>query len=136
MWRVLKMQTPEESSYEMLRKLVLNRHLNVEERKILGRKQIDSLEVFRIISEVLAGQKSYPPNSHSWKKGEPCGDGYFIEKLENEGYRLHFQRAHQPDFWTLAEKSHIDFSDMNSAVKKYIENEFGKDIDGIGIKYK
>jgi hypothetical protein len=119
----------------LLKKLVLSRHLNVEERKQFGRDKILAFEIVKVIADELEKSGSYPPGVHPWKEGDSVYEGFLIEKLESGKFRLHCQRHYATAPWAMAETRQWDYSSIQSVAKAFVSKEYGAHIDGIAIKH-
>ena len=125
----------DETRVAAIRKLVMTGHLNVEERGVFEARPLEEGELHTMISIMLSQEGCIPPGSRPWKEGEAVQEGYFIERLDNGKYRLHWQRHHATNPFQLAENFHRDHSKPWNAVRAFIRKEYGKTIDGIPIRY-
>jgi hypothetical protein len=119
----------------LLRRLVLRETLSREERASLGGARIPAGALAGLIEAELAGVPFFPPQARPWKSGEPCMEGFFIEGLPGGRYRVHCQRHHTLDPFTMAEGYCDDYAGSRAAVMAYLHEQHGKAIDGIGIDY-
>jgi hypothetical protein len=129
------MENSENISGVLLKKLVLSRHLNAEERKQFGREKIHASEIVKIIQEALEKSDSFPPGVHPWKEGEIVYEGFIIEKLASGKFRLHCQRHYAIVPWAMAESKQWDYSSVQTVAKAFVSKEYGTHVDGIAIEH-
>lgn len=125
----------EEPRVSAIYQLVSTGHLNVEDRRIFEDRPLKEAELHAMISILLSQDGCFPPGAKPWKKGEAVREGYFIERLDNGRFRLHWQRHHPIDPFQLVESFHRDHSKLWDAVQVFIRKEYGPKIDGIPIRY-
>lgn len=117
----------------LISKLLLDFHLNNYERKLI--KNIEYKEICRFLESYFSTNKIYPPKASIWKKNEAVYEGGFIEKISKTLFRVHYQRSYANNPYLLAESKHLDFPDLESALKVLLSQEWKNSIDGISIIY-
>ena len=116
---------------ELIDVLIATGHLNVPDRKALGR--ISRREVFNAVCARVERDGRFPPNASEAKEGQPVFEGPQIQRSEDGGYMGINQRASVHDFSVLAEVVKRRFGSVAAVVEWYIDSEWGKGIDGIRI---
>ena len=121
---------------DILKKLVIKGHINVIERNDFKDNKIPINSIAETILKSLNENKMFPPNAEVWKLGQSVFEGYFIEKVKEDKYLLHSQRAHaiQPNM--LADSKYEEFISKSEVVTEYIRLAWGDSIDGIRIDCK
>jgi len=115
----------------LVEKLVCKQHLNVEEREMLGSKLVNLSEVKDVIREHLQNEKFFPPVEIS-KPGQKFGyEGYIIEKVKDNSFKLHSQtNGPLGDF--REDKIVGEFNSVNAVLEVFFEHT--SNIDGIKIE--
>ena len=117
----------------LIGKLVITGHLNVPERLALGSQPLNMSEVAAVVISVLKETGSFPEKANLWIQGQIVDERAILQKLPDGKLRLIQQRANPIDPTVLDQQKLTDFSDVESAVKSYINTEWGGGIDGIPI---
>jgi hypothetical protein len=118
---------------QLIQKLLTTLHLNVFERKIFDEQALGIEEIINVIEFELKSNKIFPPNATIWKPGQAVYEGSIIEKINNNEFLLHYQRAYPMNPFELAEKSEIKFQDFTSLIHAYIQENYRFNIDGINV---
>ena len=115
----------------LVEKLVWKQHLNVEEREMLGSKSVKLSEVKDVVREHLKSEQFFPPVEIS-KPGQKFGyEGYIIEKVKNNSFKLHCQiNGPLGDF--REDKIVGEFNSIDAVLEAFFKNT--SNIDGIEIE--
>jgi hypothetical protein len=116
---------------ELIKKVFQTLHLNAIERRDLV--EIYEGEVYEFISNYFKENSIYPPMASVWVKNNPVYEGYLIQKENNLKFSVVVQRHYANNPYQLAETKKVDFPDLNSAIKFFVEHEWKYIIDGIKI---
>jgi len=118
--------------YRPIEKLVLNLHLNADERKSLGTEPVLKSEIASVLLSALKCSGRFPPNSAPWQPGQCVCEGYFHEVLQDGKVRLWWQRSFANNPSQLAEQRHWGFHDSAQAVNEFVKREWAiGHIDGV-----
>jgi len=115
----------------LIEKLVLELHLNVEERGMLGSKTVKQSEVQEVIKDEIEKCGAFPPNIEFSKPGESAYEGHFIKKT-NLGCELFYNEC--SPFGTLRGTHLISKKPINDAIEEFLDKELHFDINGIKIE--
>lgn len=108
----------------LVRKLVLNRHLNVSERRIIG--PVTRQEVAAILKSLLLTDGVFPIEGR-----EGFGyEGTYVGRV-SVGAQLIRSRTYATNPQAVAERRIDHFQDVDAAIEAFIECEWSKGIDGI-----
>jgi hypothetical protein len=112
---------------ELIEKLVLNLHVSVAERQLLG--VVHEGEIAEVIRAILDQQGSFPRP----RRGAAIYEGAVI--TTDTGHpEITWERSHPINPTVLAEERQQSFNDLESAIRAYIDSEWPQGIDGIAIK--
>jgi hypothetical protein len=111
---------------EALKKLVVEWHLNVAERQILG--NVQRQEVFEIVKALLLTQGAFPTHV-----GRTTNEGARLIRVSS-GVQIVWQRSYPWDPSTVAERHTETYAEIDLAIQKYIDTEWRSGIDGIVLK--
>lgn len=111
----------------ILRKLVIDGHVNVAERQILG--QVYRREVAQIVKEFLETNERF--SNH--EVGGAVYEGATLIKAPS-GARITWQRAYAWDPFTVAESRTEEHPDLDIAIERFITTEWAEGIDGVSVK--
>jgi hypothetical protein len=117
----------------LIEKLVTTGHLNMPERLALRSNPLNTSEVAAVITSVLKRIGSFPEKAKPWIQGQIVDERTILQKLPGGKLRLIQQRANPIAPTVLDQQTLTEFSDVESAVKSYIETEWDGGIDGIPI---
>jgi hypothetical protein len=109
-------------------------HLNAVERQEFKNTPVNIKEVKDIIREDLDDKKVFPETASIWKDGQAVFEGYFLEKTEDNKYKLHWQRHQALNPFQHADSMIEDYDDFEKLISDYIKKEYNYNIDGITIK--
>jgi len=110
----------------LLRKLVLDRHLSVSERPILG--AVARQEVAAIVKSLLLADTVFPIEGR-----EGFGfEGAFLG-LTSSGIQLVSSRTYATNPRVVAERRVVHFKDIDTATEAFINSEWINGIDGIPL---
>ncbi len=114
---------------QLIRKLVLNLHVNVAERKILGTLQ--KHEVAEVIRAILDEQGAFPR-----RRQGPVVYERAVITTDNGQPEITWERPHLFDLTVVAEQRRQTFANLDSAITTYIDSEWPRGIDGITIQQR
>jgi hypothetical protein len=110
----------------LLRRLVLNRHLNVAERQIVG--SVRRHEVLAILRSLLLANSVFPPEGR---------EGFFYEGATigrvSSGVQITLSRAYAVHPQRIAERRIERYEDLDAAIEAFVDLEWSQGIDGIPI---
>jgi hypothetical protein len=112
---------------ELIRKLLLNLHVPVAERLLIGNLYAD--EVAGAIRAILAERGAFPKP----RQGTVTYEGAVI-RTDTGQPEITWERSHPLDPTTVAERRRKTFTDVDSAISAYIDSEWPRGIDGIVIE--
>ena len=112
---------------ELIKKLVLNLHVNVAERQFLG--TLHEGEIAEVIRTILGERGAFPM---------PRQDGLVYEgaviTTDTGLTEVTWERSHPLNPTVLAERRWQRFTDLDSVIRAYIDSEWPQGIDGIAIQ--
>jgi len=111
---------------ELIRKLVLNLHVNVIERQILG--ILHEEEVTEAIRAILDEQGAFPRRRY----GPSVYEGAVIT-TDNGQPEVTWERPSPLNPTVVADQRRQTFANMDAAIRAYIDSEWPRGIDGIVI---
>ncbi len=117
----------------LFKKLFAWKGLSAEERTYLTDKTITITEVSDFIEEELKTNNYFPKEAFKWSEGKSVYEGCFIEKIENNKYKVHWQRHHPLNPYGLAEKNEINCKSLKFAIDVYLQSEHRYEIGGFKI---
>jgi hypothetical protein len=112
---------------DLLRELVVQGHLNVSQRQVLG--AVSRREVTELVKSLLLLQGAFPLRGHS----NAVHDGPTLNQTSS-GTEITWRRAYPWDPFTVAESQTEIFTDVDSAIKRFVESEWSSGIDGVELK--
>ena len=112
---------------ELIRKLVLNLHVNVTERQILG--ILHEEEVVEAVRAILDEQGAFPKRRH----GPVVYEGAVIT-VDNGKPEITWERPRLLELTVIAEQRRQIFPDVDSAIRAFIDCEWPRGIDGIALQ--
>lgn len=113
----------------LIEKLVTTGHLNVPERRELGRITRDEVKV--AVREILERDGGFPPAARA--DAGAVYEGPQIRRSEQGGYLAIVRRCPPLAPNVVAESSEQSFPDAESVVDWYVQAEWGAEIDGIPL---
>jgi len=122
------------SRQELIKILLTDFHLNSIDRQVFKNSPIQLKEILDTIEIELRNKNIFPGKATLWKKGEPVFEGFFIEKINENKFKLHAQRHYATDPFTLAESNEQEFLNFEKLVEEYIKREYKFIIDGLKIE--
>lgn len=111
----------------LIRKLLLNLHVNVAERQILGILHED--EVAEAVRAILDEQGAFPKR----RQGPVVYEGAVIT-ADNGKPEITWERPLPLDLTVIAEQRIRTFPNVDSAIRAFIDSEWPRGIDGITIQ--
>jgi hypothetical protein len=117
----------------LLEKLVISLHLNVPERRILGSDCVSVDEVAAVVKRLLERNGLFPPNAKPWQPGEIVFEGFFLVKRPDGKVQMCWQRSNPILPTQLADQGSAEYDDLDEAVSRFIQSEWGSGIDGIPL---
>lgn len=120
-----------QSREHIIIKLLSSNHLNVIERKELGKLTFS--ETLNAVDRYFNENRFLPITINTWDDDSLCYEGFSIEKDSiNVGqYILHLQVA--GPFMNLTKNEKWMYNSLSDALDKYLHKEFNYIIDGIRI---
>jgi len=110
----------------LLAKLLIEGHINVPERLILG--AVTREEVKHLLKALLSAEGSFP----KLNEGRAIYEGATLA-LTAAGAEITWTRAYPWDPFTLAEKAAKTFLEGDAAIDAFIDSEWSKGIDGVRL---
>lgn len=120
-----------EQRKELVKRLLSDFHLNVMDRSGFKDQPLTTNEIEDLIESELKTTNIFPSKASKWTTGNHVFEGYFIEKLSDGKYKLHFQRHFATDPFQLAEKQEEIFISLDEITKEYLRREYNYNIDGL-----
>ena len=117
---------------ELVQKLVATWHLNVDERRAFAAAPLKRAEIESAVAEALARDGVYPEAARAGADGRTGYEGSYLVARE-DGWQLHWQRAHPLYPGHIVEATKRHFGDRDEAIGSYIEEVWKGQIDGIPI---
>ncbi|MGA9673334.1 MAG: hypothetical protein WBQ94_29355 [Terracidiphilus sp.] len=111
----------------LLRKLVVNRHLDVAERQFVG--LVRTREVAAILRSLVLADSVFPAEGREGFAYE----GVTIGRVSC-GAQIIFSRTHALHPQSIAERRVERYEDLDAAIQAFIDHEWGEGIDGIPIE--
>ena len=117
------------SEFEIVKKLVLERHINVPERRSLPEGKAKGSLIFQVIEDTIREKGRYPFHI---KPGEPYQGG-IIERLGLDEYIVHWQAEVSLSRFATVKKEY--FSSLQIAMQSFVEKEWPDGIDAVAIDW-
>ncbi|MGA2352679.1 MAG: hypothetical protein ABSF70_19760 [Terracidiphilus sp.] len=112
---------------DILKKLVVNGHVDVTERHVLG--VVGKQEVAEVVKLLLWMNGVFP--DHRGAKG--VYEGATLVQAR-DGVQITWERAYPRDPFTVAERRTESIKEVDTAIEKFIESEWSDGIDGVKLK--
>jgi len=109
---------------DLLKKLGIQGHLSVPERQALG--TVHQRDVIDLAKSLLLAHSAFPNHNET----EAVYEGATLT-LEPTGIQIMWRRAYPWDPFSVAESRAEIFSDLETAIQRFIDSEWGSGIDGI-----
>jgi len=113
---------------ELIDRLVTTGHLNVPDRKMLGR--VSRAEIRDAIRARLEKDRFFPPNAQA---SGFVYEGPQLRYMDDGTFLAINQRASVHNPGVVAQSTERRFEDMAAAIAWYIDSEWAASIDGIAI---
>jgi hypothetical protein len=117
----------------LIEKLVVQLHLSVPDRQLLGSDSVSVEEVAAVVHRVFQQHGVFPPHAGVRKPGELVFEGHFLVRRPDGKVELMWQRNHPINPTELAERDSTLYVDPDQAVQAFIEKEWSRGIDGIRL---
>jgi hypothetical protein len=115
---------------ELVLKLVTQYYLNAPDQAEFGSGAVLLAELAAIVRRVLETNVYFPPLAKPWEPGEPSFEGAFLERLEENRFRVHSQHSYANNPGACAERTSQDYNDFESALRAYLHVEWPGVFDG------
>jgi hypothetical protein len=108
----------------LLRKLVIDGHLSVEERQVLGK--VTRQEVSELVKMLLLSDGTFPKRH----EGRAVYEGARLVRVA-DGVEVLWERSNPCEPFTIAERRTEMFRQIDAAIQRFIDSEWRSGIDGI-----
>ena len=121
---------------ELVLKFLVQYYLDGSDHAEFGSDTVSLAEMATAVKGVLETHVYFPPLAKPWEPGEASYEGAFLEKLEGHRFRVHRQLSYAGNPGECAERTTQDYDDFDSALKAYLQSEWGEAFDGERITLK
>ncbi len=121
------------SRADLIRRLIVTGHLNMEDRAALGDCLVGADELEHEIAASLGESPYFPPQAIPGGPQDAVFEGWYLERV-GPRVRLHHQRANPTMPNIVADHTSQDQPDIQTAVCAYLRAAYAGEIDGIAIE--
>jgi hypothetical protein len=121
---------------DLVLKLLTEYYLNTPDQAEFGSDTVSLAELTAAVGDALKTNVYFPPSAKPWEPGEASYEGAFLEKLGGNRFRVHCQCSYADNSGACAERTSQNYDNFESALRAYLQAEWGGAFDGERITLK